>query len=191
MTKILRPACLMIIMTLVLLLVSTFTLALPAAADDFEYETPISATASTEHSGYPASSAIDGSTIPEDSWFSDGSESAPQWIYFDLGENKCINAVKVVIYYSDVPLTMDVQVSDDASDWTTVVEDWTVTVGSYTGYVYWVEKSFDETTGRYIRLYQTNYNRTHGTCTEFQASTAPISNAGASFTASPTMGDAP
>ena len=102
-------------------------------------------------------------------WFSDGVAAPPQWIYFDLGTKKWIDAVKVYIYPSDVPMTMDIQVSDDASTWTTVVSGWTVSTGNV-----WVENTFTATTGRFIRLYQTAYPREYGTCTEFQARTGKI-----------------
>lgn len=128
------------------------------------YETPVSATASSELSAtYAASKAIDGSIYSY--WFSE-SGSPPDWIYFDLGSKKCISAINVVIVTADVPMTMDIQVSDDALSWTTVVTGWTVSTGNT-----WVEKTFSEIEGRYIRLYETAYPRTYGECSEFQAQT--------------------
>ncbi|MCX6738367.1 MAG: choice-of-anchor D domain-containing protein [Candidatus Parcubacteria bacterium] len=49
---------------------------------------------------------------------------------------------------------MNIDVSDDASTWTSVVTSWTVNTPDA-----WVEKTFSEVTGRYVRLYMINCSR--------------------------------
>jgi len=138
------------------------------------YETPVGCLASTEYSaGYNCNQAIDGNptcSLPDPNgncWFSTQT-GPPQWIYFDLGEEKYISGIRTVIYTWDVPMTFDIQVSDNASEWTTVVNDYTVNVGDA-----WETIPFPETTSRYIRLYETDFpplpGRGFGECSEFQA----------------------
>ena len=107
---------------------------------------------SSEYSSlYPCSNASNGKT--NDWWFSKNGD-VPGWTYGDLGSKKCISGVKVFLYFADVPEIMDIQVSDDASSWNTVVSGWKVDVGDT-----WVEKTFSETSGRYVRLYITSSQR--------------------------------
>jgi len=133
-----------------------------AYTGDPTYETPQSSVCSSEFTyfGYYCSNAKDGNSSTY--WYSDGSP-APQWIYFDLGEEKYISGTKAI--FAATPITMDIQVSDDHESWTTVVSNWTVSSANI-----WIEKPFAGITGRYIRLYQTSlYSGTYGHCAEFQA----------------------
>jgi hypothetical protein len=157
------------------------TLNPPCEGTTISYETPIGTTCSSEYSAaHACSNAIDGNTGSH--WLGDGS-GLPQWIYFDLGTEKCISGVKADIYGPDVPMTMDIQVSDDASSWTTVVSDWTVPIGDT-----WQEVTFTEITGRYVRLYEKTSARAYGNCDEFQVLTRA---AGAGAKVSTVPGDTP
>lgn len=100
--------------------------------------------------------------ILSDNWYGSGT-GAPEWIYADLGSNRCISGVRVYIYSSDVPQTMDIQVSDDAISWTTVESDWTVTEGES-----WINKDFAEVQGRYLRFYITSCNRVYCNFRDFE-----------------------
>ncbi len=100
-------------------------------------------TASSAFSGYEASNAVDGSSSTR--WSSTYSD--PQWIYVDLGQTYAINRVKLT-WEAAYGKTYQIQVSGDASNWTTVysvsngdggVDDW----------------SFTATDGRYVRMYGT------------------------------------
>lgn len=138
---------------------------MPSAAPP-AYKTPIGCSASSEFSSmWNCNEAIDGSidVFGGNCWFTQWLDP-PQWIYFDLGEEKYISGIRTMIFFPDVPMTFDIQVSDDASGWTTVVNDYTINVGDV-----WETIPFPETTGRYIRLYQTAFPRRLGQCTEFQA----------------------
>ena len=100
----------------------------------------------TSTTEYPAKNAIDGNLYTY--WQSSSSEKYPQWIYFSLGSEKCINSIKLALDSRLTPITMDVEISSDAVNWKTIVSDWTQTASSFQTI------SFNEVTGRYIRLYQ-------------------------------------
>ncbi len=74
----------------------------------------------------------------------------PKWIYGDLGSKKYISGIRVFIFTGYNPQTMNIDVSDDAATWTNVASGWTVSTGNQ-----WVEKTFTETQGRYVRIYIT------------------------------------
>jgi len=74
-----------------------------------------------------------------------------------------------MFYSYDIPITMDIAVSNDAVSWTTVETGWVATTGDV-----WITHALAETTGRYIRLYETAFARTYGQCTDFQASTSTL-----------------
>jgi len=112
---------------------------------------------------FPCSAISDG--ITGNYWFGQGT-GPPKWAYSDLGSKKFISGVRVYIYYADIPQTMNIQVSNDASSWTTVVSGWTVNAGET-----WVEKTFTETEGRYIRFYITSCKRSYCNFREYEIKT--------------------
>lgn len=105
---------------------------------------------STELPETPASAAVDGNlTTRWSSAFGDG-----QWIYVNLGARYTISQVKVTwedAYGKDYL----VQVSDDASNWTTVrtITNNSVLVNNHTGL---------SATGRYVRIYGQARGTTYG-----------------------------
>jgi len=122
---------------------------------------PVAATASSYYSStYAPAKAIDDNTGTR--WFTTKYDGPPCWIQFDLGSTKPISKVRAIIYYKDVPMTLDVQVSNDAANWNTVVTGFTVTEGGT-----FVEIPFAQTNARYIRLHETGFARMYGQCTEF------------------------
>lgn len=127
------------------------------------YKIPVKAVAESTYSAkYAARKAIDNDFGTH--WFGLAGHCCPNWIYFDLGSKKRIGGVKAAIFPSDVPQRHNIQISDDASSWKTVVSGWVVSVGNTLK-----EKTFPAMEGRYIRLYITASNRRYGTCTEFRA----------------------
>ncbi|MFH1234036.1 MAG: discoidin domain-containing protein [Candidatus Diapherotrites archaeon] len=113
------------------------------------YQDPASATCETNRpTAKVCSDSIDNKNYTE--WVGVHKECCPSWIYFDLGAKKCISGVKVYLDYA-APQTQDIQVSDDAANWTTVSGGFTVSEDEK-----WVEKTFTETNGRYVRLYITS-----------------------------------
>ncbi len=89
----------------------------------------------------------------------------PKWIYGDLGENKYVSAVRANLNSSYVPQTMNIDISDDGSAWSTLKSGWTVST------IDWVETSFTETQGRYVRFYITNCARSYCNMKEFEVKT--------------------
>ncbi len=138
------------------------------------WETPVACNAS-DQSYNSCNSARDGTFT----YWTTNCTYPPQWIYFDLGAIKCISKVQMVISDVPAPETMDIQVSNDASSWVTVVSGWTISIDGT-----WVSKIFSETTRRYVRVYITGLSDTEGYCpgtqgyasiSEFQAYTRPYS----------------
>jgi len=116
---------------------------------EYSLQGPDNADSSSRQASHWPRDAIDGNVS---SYWCAGSHSEPQWIYFDLGSVRCISGIRLFFRASEVPMTMDIQVSDTPSGWTTVVPGWVATTGGT-----WLEVLFDEAvTGRYVRLYVTS-----------------------------------
>ena len=142
----------------------------PDCPDDiariFNYMTPVDAEASSDAgSGWNAAKAIDGSTVT--AWYS--MTGPPEWIYFDLGDIHCLDGFQVWFNHTYLPMEINIQVSDDALAWTPVEFGWRADDGNR-----WVEKSLDERTARYLRLYMTMFTLGMGTCTEIQIHASPL-----------------
>ncbi|XXY49093.1 discoidin domain-containing protein [Sorangium sp. So ce269] len=104
---------------------------------------------STENAGTPASAAVDGSaTTRWSSAFSD-----PQWLQVDLGSSQPICQVTLQ-WEAAYGRAFQIQVSNDASTWTTVYATTTGTGGTQTLPV--------SGTGRYVRMYGTQRGTGYG-----------------------------
>jgi hypothetical protein len=99
-------------------------------------------TSSAEAAGYSAANAVDGSTTTR--WSSAFSD--PQWLQIDLGTSQQICQV-VLNWEAAYGKAFQIQVSDDASTWTTVYSTTTGTGGTQTLDV--------SGSGRYVRMYGT------------------------------------
>ncbi len=76
----------------------------------------------------------------------------PKWIYGDLGEVKCVSAVRIqqraqAGYDPYGPQKMNIQISNDGIYWQNVAKDWQVDQ-----YNVWVTKTFSEKPARYVRF---------------------------------------
>ncbi len=121
---------------------------------------PVAATAASYYGKYPPTNAIDDNTRTH--WFTEQDSSPPCWIQFDLGSTKPISKVRAIIYHRDIPMTLDVRISNDAANWEAVVSGATITKSGI-----FVEIPFAKTDARYIRLHETDFPRMYGQCTEF------------------------
>ena len=128
---------------------------------------------SSTQSGYPATNAVDGDTTTR--WASAWSD--PQWIYVDL--QNTYNISEVDLYWESAYATaFQIQVSPDATNWTTIYSTTTGTGG--TQYLTGLSG-----TGRYVRMYGTVRGTSYGySLYEFQvfgtpapASLAPVLSA--------------
>ena len=129
---------------------------------DGSWVSPVAATASSTHNDkYAPEKAIDGSM--DTCWFSERHTALPCWIQFDLGETAIVSKVRTVIFGKDVPITFDVQVSTDGTDWTTVAADFTITEADT-----YITVPCDPANARYVRLQETALSGAHGQCTEFE-----------------------
>src|SRR6266566_2532400 len=118
------------------------------------------ATASSlESSAYPASNAVDGNTGTR--WSSAFSD--PQWIQVDLGSTLSICQV-VLMWETASGKAYQIQVSADATTWTTIYSTTTGPGGTETLNI--------SGSGRYIRMYGTQRNTAYGySLWEFQVFT--------------------
>jgi F5/8 type C domain len=104
---------------------------------------------STEAAGYPAGNAVDGNTGTR--WSSAFSD--PQWIQVDLGSTQSVCQV-VLTWEAASGKAYQVQVSNDASTWTTAYSTTTGAGGTETLNV--------SSSGRYLRVYGTQRNTGYG-----------------------------
>ncbi len=132
---------------------------------------PVGAIASSYYNDrYMPTNAIDGNMKTH--WFTRMYDASP-WIQFDIGSRKWINSVQATIFCRDVPMTLDVQVSNDAKSWDTIVSDFTIVDGSIP-----VKIQFDtQVYTRYVRLYETDYARVYGQCSDFSVYTYELISA--------------
>jgi hypothetical protein len=104
---------------------------------------------SAESAAYPASSAVDGNTGTR--WSSAFAD--PQWLQVDLGSSQQVCQV-VLSWETAYGSAFQLQVSDNASSWTTLYSTTTGTGGTQTLDV--------SGTGRYLRLYGTARSTQYG-----------------------------
>lgn len=122
---------------------------------------PNYAVASSEYGGtYSALKAIDGNINTH--WFSVINDTLG-WIYFDLITTRTSDKIRVKIHADYLPVVFDVWESDNATNWTKIVTDATVTTDVMTTI------HFTQTTMRYVRLFFSSIGGQgdHSTCTEF------------------------
>ncbi|MEA3339202.1 MAG: C1 family peptidase [Chloroflexota bacterium] len=132
-----------------------------AAPDIGGWMKPVSAVASSEYSAkYATEKAIDNKTSTY--WFSKYREEDKQ-ITFDLGELRTIDRVRMMVFYKDVPMKVDISVSGDSRAWRTVASDFEILDGSE-----YVEIPFSTCRCQYVRLTETEVHRRYGTCTELE-----------------------
>jgi glucose/arabinose dehydrogenase len=128
------------------LTVSTVT---AQAADSLLSQGKPATASSTENAGTPASAAVDGNAGTR--WSSGFSD--PQWIQVDLGASAAIDRV-VLQWEAAYAKAFQIQVSDDATNWTSVYSTTTGTGGTATLTV--------TGSGRYVRLYGTQRATQYG-----------------------------
>lgn len=119
---------------------------IPPVAFAKENKLPLTATASSVYynsSYYGADKAIDGEVNTY--WIGDRN-AAPWWIMFDAGDVEHVDNIKVDWYNSSyyAPTAYDIQISDDAVNWTNLYTGLTASDGK--------DFTLDED-ARYIRLY--------------------------------------
>ncbi len=139
----------------------------PAGADGTPLSQGRPATASsTENAGTPASAAVDGNTGTR--WSSAFAD--PQWLQVDLGTRATVTQV-VLNWETAYATAYQLQVSDDASTWTTVYSTTTGKGG--------VETLAVNGSGRYVRFYGTTRATGWGySLWEFQVFGAPGTGTG-------------
>jgi|HubBroStandDraft_1064217.scaffolds.fasta_scaffold01926_4 hypothetical protein len=101
-----------------------------------------------------ASKAVDGDYTTR--WSSEWNID-PSWIYVDLGADQCVNQVKVTWEWSYAK-EYQIQVSDDAVNWTTTYSG----SNSFSGDDGVTDVTFTAAAGRYLRLFCTQRATTYG-----------------------------
>ena len=107
---------------------------------------------SKESSEYVASNAIDDDSNTR--WASETDFSSSQWIYVDLGSVKEISSLR--IEWEATATTYRILISDDASNWTQIVSDRTLSSNFVT------ENINVSATGRYVKIEGDGTNGTDG-----------------------------
>jgi beta-glucosidase-like glycosyl hydrolase len=139
-----KPHTLVMASAIVLILLTWLVVAVEparAAATLLSQGRPATAS-SVENAGTPASDAVDGNTGTR--WSS--AYSDPQWLQIDLGSTATVS--QVVLQWENAYATaFQIQVSADASTWTTIYSTTTSTGGTQTLNI--------SGSGRYVRMYGT------------------------------------
>jgi len=136
---------------------------------EFSYTAPVAVTASSSTlPGYPPENAIDGKTgMP---WLGINDNKYPKWIYFDLGEEKCVNEVSIAMFPTHTPLKMDIQTSNNPEEiWENVVSDWDYDTEHQSNFH---KQAFDVVKARYVRVYQTEGTSPFGSIGEIRITAA-------------------
>ena len=131
----------------------------------YELETPKGAVASSQFNNYRAANAVDNN--PETHWFGDPALKYPKTIDLDMGGKRCIDAVEINVFIWDIPLKLEVYVSDDAHEWRKVSDEVVLKEGAKFERI-----EFPETTGRYIRINELAGKRPYGALSEIRISAA-------------------
>jgi F5/8 type C domain len=127
----------------------TVVAARPASAATLLSQGKPATASSTENAGTPASAAVDGNTGTR--WSSAFSD--PQWLQVDLGATATISQI-VLQWEAAYGKAFQIQVSPDASTWTSIFSTTTGTGGTQTLNV--------SGSGRYVRLYGTARGTQYG-----------------------------
>lgn len=106
--------------------------------------TPVAVSASSASSGKQAANAVDGSTGT--AWIS--AKDAASWVHFDMGTRRCVNGLNVFVGKTYVPLTANVYVSNDASNWKLVRQGFSMVSGER-----YLRLYFPAESARYVRFY--------------------------------------
>jgi F5/8 type C domain/Glycosyl hydrolases family 2, TIM barrel domain len=152
------------LLALLALGLAVYALAVPTtaahAADSLLSQGKPATASSTEGAGYDASYAVDGSATTR--WASAWSD--PQWLQVDLGTTSTLS--KVVLTWENYATAYQIQVSDDASHWTSVYSTTTGAGGTQTLSV--------TGSGRYVRMSGTQRVNGYGySLWEFQVYGSP------------------
>ncbi len=154
--------------SMVFLLILSMSFLSAISCGDFSSQTPVNAIASEEHSTtYSAKMAIDGKTTTF--WFGKYTPTFPKIITLDIGSIKCINGVNLNFYYGDVPLTFNIEVSEDNSKWIPVLSNLVVSQGSVD-----LPFNFSIVSARYVRIVELSAKRYYGTLAEAKITSAEL-----------------
>ncbi len=138
-----------------------------AGCGTFSLRSPQNAIASSIFEDFIAKRSIDNN--PETAWYGDPQDAYPKWVYGDLGESNCVNAVQLQLARLDVPMYLNIEVSEDEGTWTPVVSQAVVIDGAVP-----VRFDFNTTRARYVRVYETAGERTYGGLAELKVNTASL-----------------
>jgi len=132
----------------------------------FELKTPVSAKANSVDPEFPASNAID--KDPFTDWFGE-SESYPKIIELNLGSKKCISYVNLYFSKWDIPMKLDLEISNNGQDWDTVISDLEVS------WPRMIHQDLPEISiAKYIRLVETSGKREFGNLAEIEVKSANL-----------------
>lgn len=135
------------------------------AAPDPEWIVPASASATSEYADkHPATNAIDGDVTTH--WFAKVNDKDAT-ITFDMGDVRQSSAVGVAMFRLDVPTTIDIRVSRDGTEWTTILDDVAITESDT------LVALPCESSGRYFQITDIRGARIYDSVSEFAVQCMP------------------
>lgn len=102
-------------------------------------------------------------------WYGEVETSFPKSLIVDLETKNCMNRVDLYFDPADIPLTFDIQVSNDKKQWDTVLRNYRATDERTIGLTFPLPVK-----GRYLRMVQLSSARAFGNVQEIRVNRAPL-----------------
>ncbi len=134
----------------------------------YSRENPKTALASTTFTGYDVKNSIDSNS--NTGWYGKFEDNYPKSIRFDMEAQKCIRAVDIYVSVWDLPISLDVQVSNEGTTWSTVLHNITLKSQRTIGLAF-----PSAIVARYLRVVESSGGRAFGNIQEFKVLSANYS----------------
>ncbi|MEK6927090.1 MAG: discoidin domain-containing protein [Nanoarchaeota archaeon] len=128
---------------------------------------PLNAISQNQHGSFSPINSIDFNVNTH--WYGSPFEEFPKWIYFDLGEKKCINQFDLYFFKEELPINITIQASQDTLNWVSLMENLSFSQS--------INKqiSFPQiVTARYIRIIELSSGRNYGSLSDIRFNVAKI-----------------
>lgn len=132
-----------------------------SACGDYFAFSPVNAVSRSQFGAYSPLNAIDQDLLTR--WYGNPRNAFPKWIYFDLGNKKCISQLDLYAFSEDLPITLKIQASHDTAIWTTIKDNVTLSSSSTPNILL-----PSNIKARYIRIVETSSAREYGSLSEIR-----------------------